>query len=304
MSIPVVGVGLQGFYKLEAVRPDGQRRVLADWFPNLILNNGLNILGTTGPINRAVVGTGSSAPAVTQTQLDSITASSINSATNLISFLSGSFTTGPVENHFGWINWVFRFSTGLATGNLTEVGVGNGDFSLFSRALILDTNGNPTTITVLSDESLDVSYQLRVFANLNDVNANIVINGVTYATVLRPSNFPMGWANAGYSSLGAAGSFSSTTPAYGSGALGGVGEVPGGNFIANGTFATIGSYVNNSYNRDIRYTWGIGGADLDFFNIDLPHGFGRHKVSFNPGIPKRNTNILTLDMRLSWTRRV
>src|SRR5690606_31940294 len=52
--------GLCGRFKLEAERPDGQRRLLADWFPNLITNAGLNRIGTSsGWLTACAVGTGS-----------------------------------------------------------------------------------------------------------------------------------------------------------------------------------------------------------------------------------------------------
>lgn len=301
MNIARIGVGLQGFYKIEAVRPDGRRRLLADWFPNIITNLGLNRLGTSFPVDRAMVGTGTSTPTATQTQLDNRIATTASPGAG--NATAGNFNTGPETDHYGWRRWVFRFNTGVATGNLTEVGVGWGDTSLFSRALILDGGGSPTTITVLPDESLDVTYELRLYATTTDVTGNFVISGTTYSTVLRPSDFPSGWGNPGYASEGVMGG-SPMGVSHGAGALGAISASPGGSTTGNSSSAVaIGSYVNNSYERDIRYTWGLNNGNADISNVLLRHGLGRHKISFSPVLAKRDTNVLTLDLRVTWARR-
>lgn len=301
MTTPSIHLSLAGYYKLEAIRPDGTRRLLADWFPNIITNAGLNRIGTTFAFDRALVGTGSSVPSVSQTQLDSRIATTTTTAPG--GFTSGSFTTGPIADHYGWTRWIYRFNTGVATGNLTEVGVGHSDTAVFSRALILDGNGNPTTVTVLADESLDVTYELRLYANVADVTGNITISGTTYAFVLRPSNYPTSFADPGYRAGGVLGFANPTGQAFGSGSLGAADTTPSGPFISGGSGEANGSYVANSFQRDLRYTWALNQGTTDFHNIAFIHGLGNHKVSFNPPLPKRNTNVLTLDLRVTWARR-
>ena len=39
---------VEGWYKFEAVRPDGTKRLLADWFPNLITDAGLERMAGNG----------------------------------------------------------------------------------------------------------------------------------------------------------------------------------------------------------------------------------------------------------------
>src|SRR5690606_22222525 len=142
-----------GRYKLikHKVREDGtlyNTEIVAD-FPNLITDSGLDLLAA-GSLNSVVgkcwVGSGNSAPSVTDTALESEIASTTNATSS--SFANNS---GPPD-YYSYAVKVFRFSTGVAAGNISEVGVGATNNTLFSRALVLDSEGNPTSITVLADE--------------------------------------------------------------------------------------------------------------------------------------------------------
>lgn len=305
MSIATVGVGFEGWYKIEAIRPDGRRRLLADWFPNIITNLGLNMLGSlpigNPAVDRCMVGTGTATPTVSDTQLQNRIATSSTVGPN---GTGDAVTVGPIADHYTFFRRPYRFAAGVATGNLTEVGVGNSNTSAFSRALILDGNGNPTTITVLEDEVLDVFYELRTYASVADVTANITISGTSYATVLRPAQYPTSWPSAihisGTSTAGMLGEGRT------SGALGDASTGPGGSLVSGGSgsaYEFIGAYVNNSYQRDMRYTWGLNSGNADFHSVFLVNSYGRWKASFSPALAKRNTNILTLDLRVTWARR-
>ena len=59
------------------VRKKGSEEVIktTSWFPNIVLNNGLDRLGGGGVSDYCRVGVGSSTPAATQTQLDQQVAS-------------------------------------------------------------------------------------------------------------------------------------------------------------------------------------------------------------------------------------
>src|SRR5690606_16896989 len=143
------------------------------WFNNLILDQGLNQIGGSfngSTLNNAFVGTGNAAPNVGDTQLQSLLATSN-------SILSVSASTSAVSPYGASKTWVFRFNAGVAAGNLAEVGVGNAATLLFSRALIQDDLGNPTTFPVAGDEVLDVTYQLTYFPPLDDVLGTIEITG-------------------------------------------------------------------------------------------------------------------------------
>ena len=69
--------------------------------------------------------------------------------------------------YYRWAKVTWRFGQGVAAGNISEVGLGWGNSNLWNRALIKDANGNPTTITVLSDEYLDVVSEIRDYPTLS-----------------------------------------------------------------------------------------------------------------------------------------
>lgn len=154
-------LGLAGRYRLTARSRSGRERLLVEWFPNLITDNGLNLLadgnleGRLSVIGGVAVGEGSTAPSVDDTQLARHRA-----------FVSGGtkryVTINSTERYLA-VSQSWQFDPGEADGNITEVGVGPDHNNLFSRALIVDTNGNPTSITVLDDEYLIVSYELRFY---------------------------------------------------------------------------------------------------------------------------------------------
>ena len=291
-------VGLAGQFRMEAVsRRTGRRRVLADWFPNLILNNGLNKFGTIYPQSRCMVGTGTSTPVATQNQLDNRIAST-TSATSLVRGVD-------LTDNYAYVRWTYRFNEGVAAGNLTEVGIGDSDTSCFSRALILDGLGDPTSITVLSDEFLDVIYELRLYPKITDTIAVVNIAGVNYDTVLRPSAFSS-WGSTidtGFISSGMDNSASGGAVIFASGTLGDYTVTPSATQISGGSYSP-GTYVANSYEITHRATFSITQGNQDVYMMEIiSGGFGRWKMSFDPPIPKRNTNTLTLDLKLAWARK-
>ena len=130
-----------------------------DWFKNIVLDTGLNRMSVGTWIDRVRVGSGNSTPVASQTQLDN----TIASTTTL--FGSGSVskqtTTSP---YYEAVKFTYRFAEGVAAGNISEVGCGWGNgLDLWNRALVKDLNGDPTTITVLSDEFLDVIVEVRYY---------------------------------------------------------------------------------------------------------------------------------------------
>lgn len=298
-GLTVVRHDLAGFYKLVATNSKGQTRVVADWFANLILDVGLNRLGTGGIIDRISVGSGNSTPTAGQTSLDTLVATT----TTTVGAAVESYDS--VGNSYAFRRSTYRFATGVAAGNLTEVGAGWSG-GLFSRALIKDGGGVPTTVTILSDETLDVIYELRVYVPA-DVVGTCVISGVTYNTVMRACklNSSSYW---GFGLLWAQGmatpNMSSTTNAFGVGALGTVLTDPGGTFLNNATStAAVGSYVNNSYERVYRNTYGLSDGAVPFGAMTFLSRMGAYKASFDPPIPKDTTKILTIDWKISWARR-
>lgn len=317
-------VGMAGWYKMEALVLDdlGQevsRRLLADWFPNLITDQGLDYLGTLGPSGQwgdylkcCQVGTGNTAPA--------------NADTALATYLAGTLTVNALTTsvqgsapYYAFTRKTFRFAAGTATGNIAEVGVGRTTATgqLFSRALVLDGGGNPTTITVLSNEVLDVTYEFRVYPPLTDTNGNITIASVNYAYTLRAANVTSvhtlfggnGWGvgsgGTGQDSGAVVNIASPADQLARTGVLAAITTIPSGAISAAGSTTAI-AYSTGTSQMDGVVTFGLNnGNDAGGIkSIVFQFHCGCYQIQFTPNIPKDATKQLTLTFRHSWTRAV
>lgn len=290
---------MTGHYKMVAYKLDGTSRVVADWFPNLILNNGLNqIESTDGMFNAASVGSGSAAPAAGQTQLANLVAST----GSVQSIQSGN----ELASGYGWRRLTFRFAQGAAAGNLSEVGVGSSSTNLFSRALILDGLGQPTTVTVLADEFLDVVYELRAYWPTTDVTGTATISGVSTGFVMRACE--VGQWGASWISGPFGGNNNFFGQCYAEGAtLGAISASPSGTFIGQSDGSSrVGSYSNGSFSRTFRTSFGLNAVTQSIGAIRLLSA-GNSDVlfqcSFDPPVAKTNQFNLDLDFTFSWARR-
>ena len=286
-----------GWFKLEAIRPDGTRRVLADWFPNLILNGGLDRMGANADyLNWCQVGSGSTAPVATQTAL----VNRIAGTSTVQSSVEGAQASAP---YYGWRRLTYRFAQGVAAGNLSEVGVGwDTSGSLFSRALILDGGGSPTTITVLSDEVLDVTYELRRYPGTVDLTGTVVLDGVTHNWVSRAAAVTdqYSWSGTGAMALDFAIAHN-----------GDIGPVTAGSpsgTLSNLIHVTTLAYSSGSYTRAFTVPAGLNDGNLvggirSILTGSYSEGAGRYQIQFDPAIPKGNTKVLSLTIQHTWARR-
>ncbi|HEY8354215.1 MAG TPA: hypothetical protein VIK69_04295 [Methylophilaceae bacterium] len=173
-----VGPRVKGRFKLRAMKGNIIMRESA-WCPNIIVNgafdywlqNAANI-GIMG----FVAGAGTSTPQPTDTSLQS--------------FLGGG---GLVQE--GWVTKNttvsprsitlgvrIQASEGAVVGNVAEIalcrgtsGIPNNSTPIFNRARVVDEMGNPTTITVLSDEFLEVIYEITLYA-IDGATGTLTIN--------------------------------------------------------------------------------------------------------------------------------
>lgn len=295
--------GVRGRWKLEAVNVgDGRRRLLAE-FSNLITNAGLDLLALSGGtgqyLTSCYVGSGNTAPTFGDTALVALIASTstVNATTQ---------TAQPSSPYFGTRVNTYRFAMGAAAGNLAEIGVGHISTNLFSRALILDGGGSPTTITVLSSEFLDCTYTFEVIAPLVDVTGTVTIGGVSTAYTLRAANSTS--ANVWAPAQGGTGMGAQSMSVF-SGAIGAITSQPAGTQISADSIATA-SYTPGSLLLDTTGTWGLNSANFGAGGVqsafsrcgDFSEGMGNFQVSFTPAIAKDATHIMTLTMRNSWVR--
>lgn len=294
MKIPVdLKVGLSGRFKIEKIK-NNRRQVLLDWFPNLITNNGLNLMVGSAKFNKCFVGSGSGTPQVSDTQLESLIAESDS---------AGSIDSGiDTNNKFTYMRRTFTFDAGSATGNLSEIGVGASSTDLFSRALILDDHGNPTTITVLSDEILVVTYECRVNQPLGDYNLSV--DG--YSVVLRAQSIGDTDAWAGpHRPIYMDTEVSTADPGRASAWTGPIGDVystPSGTRYGRSSVSTD-SYNDNSYTLTGEILFDISDANdtLTAFSWSWA-AMGGWQMSVDPPIVKTSSDELRIKTRVTWGR--
>lgn len=309
-------ISMQGLFKLEAIKVDSSgklieksRRLVADWFPNIITNQGLNRYATNPDyLGACQVGTGTATPLATDTGLQTRIAGTSNT-------LSINRSAQGAAPYFGTRTSVFQFATGVAAGNLTEVGIGwsSTGSTLFSRALIVDGGGNPTTVTVLSDEVLEVTYLLRLYPPASDNSSNATITNVGTITVTTraglvtaSNNWSVGQQGGSAEDMSGVTTGSTDARAW-SGSIGAITGEPSGS-PANRTSVSNSAYGSNSYFRNSTVTWGlsegnIGGINSVSLFFGSGKGLGYFQFGFGTTIPKDNTKVLTLNFRYSWSRR-
>lgn len=294
---------IEGRYTLRAVKKDGSgSRLLAD-FHNLILDNGLAFIlgpGSSDPLQFVRVGAGSTPPSVDQSQLVSQIASSNSVQSQAVTFAAAS----PY-----WIRRTrtIRFATGVATGNIAEVGIGwsgSGD-TLFSRELVRDSEGNPTTVVVEADEFLDVTYSATIYPSLVDGLSTLNLNGNSHAVTLRASLL-------GSSSSAPAGFFGVPvlTRDTGTGATlvsaGGISPITGQVTGAQTAVTNVVQpYVPGSGYGEVEIQLGlaqgnIGGISAMQISMLAFHPF---QVSFDPPVPKTASQIFKFRLRINLARR-
>lgn len=295
LPVRLPATGVRGRYKIEAINKfSGKRRVLADWFANLITTNGANLYAGSGWANMCAVGSGNATPQLTDTALQTLVASQ-NGA---FSSVAGTTSSAPWA---GSLTLTYRFDAGVAAGNLSEVGVGSSATNLFSRALILDGGGNPTTVTVLPSEALDVTYKIFQYSPTADVVGVVNIGGVGYAYTLRAAlaSGAATWApsNSETSAL--------STAQVTNGAIAAVTGSPSGSSSSSSSNSTA-AYSSGSFTRTATSTWGLpagnlsGGITAALFSWGSQARRGAYQVGFSPAIPKDGTKVLTLSVSHSW----
>ncbi|BDU17515.1 hypothetical protein [Lysobacter auxotrophicus] len=305
-------------HKVDAHGQIVHSRVAAQ-FPNLITTGGLDRIGNNnGAAAYCQVGTGTAAPSFGDNSLANRIA---GSNTEISGGTTQQIVAGPPRYSSNVSGR--RFAAGVATGTLAEVGFGwatNG--SLWNRALIRDGAGNPTTITVLSDEILDVYLETRIYIPTGD-SAPFVLNlaGVDYTFVRRPMrngqvNSP-GGLSLGWGLTNAPGSMTQcglngdtgggTGFQIGSAAWDGAlaaenAANPTGN--RSGANATMSAYVGGTNQRAGSLTWPVsqgnlaGGIDV----VSVITNWSSWQFSVSPPIPKTSSQTLVLNVLQTWGR--
>lgn len=173
-----IDIGLMAKARFKCVAHKGDEKnptKETGWFDNIVLDSGLARMKVGAWEGGVSVGTGNSTPIVSQTGLD------VFRARTTTPQVARTWNKGVDDNNVEYyaIKGSYRFASGAASGNISEVGLswGTGN-SLWNRALIRNSSGQATVINVLSDEYLDVSYEIRIYRKEETVGTIQVKDGV------------------------------------------------------------------------------------------------------------------------------
>ena len=307
-------VGIAGEVRCVVTKADGTIKIDTGFQKNLILNQGLDFFGGLGIFNRhCAIGAGNSTPAIEQDSLDSFIAITPSDSTNNSSNYTYS-DTGD-NKYVAWEQAVYRFS-GLDNVNISEVGLANtgtsaSNYNLLTRALIRDSAGNPTTISVKQGEVLDIYYKVFRVIDTNDKSFVIDVvdgtgNATPYNVLVRPSNLGSPFNRALLAPL--------TSPRFidvSASDLSDVTSSPSPNSRIEPGFK-ISSYVIGSFKRVLTIDIGLNLANTNIRSISSFNGnssmpffffqmrFGR--VSDDAPLTKTANDTLTIPLEISWGR--
>ena len=279
----------------------GRTRVVADWFPNLITNNGLNAIGEEVTyVEQCYLGTGSAAPTYEDSQMDALL------ARKSYTYPFYQIGTNPTTPYFGWTTYRYMFDTGEVVGNLTEIGIGwltnwpesDTEYKLFARTLIKNESGVPIAVTVLETEAVTIFYKVKQYAPVGDHTYNVVISGTEYTMVTRASSTLQSgnwYPQAGAGSIDAR---------VNNGGL----EHPETNWYTGSFVSSITwePYVLDSFERSFNAVWDSFTANDHAGGIIRTVCLSKHgtyQTSISPAIPKVSPKELGLTYKFSWSRR-
>jgi hypothetical protein len=293
---------LAGQYKYQITRANGQIEE-SPWMNNLITDNGLNMLGESSAtvFDALQVGTGTNAVAASQSTLTQFLKATA------LSFV-GTVRLGGAA-HKSEHTYKAIFPQGDVVGIITELGVGRdttGDGNIFSRALVVDANDVPTSMTIVALDQLTVFYKIIVTPPLNTVTGSFDIAGVTYnytARVAAVDSFSGGqyFQAAYYFGRCNYAQFFGTDAVLGS-----ILETLTGSGGSAGGSMTDVSYTPATHTRVSKITVGITEGNIEGGIQGIAVYFQQYACQFqfvlDKPIPKTNTKTLTLDVSFSWGR--
>ena len=285
---------VQGLFKFE-VRKANDLVSETDFIPNLVLDQGLELLGTHSPLDFCRVGSGVTTPQKTDQDLESPIASTSTSPEHARQPISGF----NAEEGYVWTRKIFRFEQGQATGNISEVGVG-GNGKLFNRSLVRDSTGLFATVTVMEDEALDVTVEIRAYLDQESRTYNVMMSGINYTLRTEPL-FEVGVPNL----FVGGGVYQYYPEGYSSGITSRISRpsqsVSG--FSGGGATYSTKEYVAGSKEKVFDCYWGLSaGNAAPSRTFVIPTSIGSYQTEFSPTIPKTSDHILKLTFKISWDR--
>ena len=301
-----LNIGLKGKYCIHKVMNAGTaleyRIPILEWFDNVITNSGLDWFCNDSATNNFMfghLGAGNTTPATTDIGLSS---SLVSSGIAVYQISAGNY---GAPNYTKYIRLVHRYNAGIGTGNIAEIGIGKPTKTtpyLFSRALILDSMGTPTTITKLADEVLDTTYELQFQLPITDFSGSFTLTGdkgssYTYTGRASRISTSPSLSSSGVYCLGTSPGFYGYT-----GAIGDITSEPSG--VIGSKSSTANTYVSGTYVRNYSMSAGIGDLNLSggILSCAIGNNTVRFQFQFNTAIPKTSSDTLSLNFSIGLSR--
>ena len=299
-------IGIEGYFRLRVFSADGRFTGKdTGWIHNLITDQGKDALAQqTDVMAWYHVGTSSAAPAVTDTWLGAHVASSNNVINNV---------KGVVGTSYGYRRQTIRFDVGAAAGNLQECAVGWSETT--GTAFMHELVRNPSTgvaisITVLANEYLEFTYELRYNIPAGDFTGVGAIDGIDYNFTMRAASCTdtSWWADRIGLQI-TADTGVGKHYAY-TGSIGAITTVPSGQSGDYTVNITVDSYNPGDYHREFTVTadtteWNVAGGIIRSLTFGCTANRWQaefDKVSDGTGIVKSGAGTLTMKYAVSWER--
>lgn len=310
---PPLVIGIKGRYKVELIDAATGKVKRKLEFDNLIVNGGMDALGSGSNVIPNTlyaycgVGTGNTTPANTDTAL----VAEILPRENNNAGIGDTKTYQSGSPDFIKFVTVRQFATTEANGNLTEIGFFGTPTggTMFSRQLIKDGVGNPTTLTKTSSDQLRITYEIDVYPPQTDaVFLAQNISGTNYDITGRAQNVSQAncWLNLltnfnGICNVNATAVADSllTSALTTRTSL----STPAGTTAASSR--TNAAYTNGSFQRDITDVWNTATGNGTWVTVGTPCTAGTTYLfgwGLSPSLVKNSTQQLTWNYRVAWAR--
>ena len=304
-------IGIAGEVRCVVTNADGTVKTDTGFQKNLILNQGLDFFGGgRGSTINAIcaIGSGNSTPTITQNKLDSFIALTVASDTTT----DFSYKDDGDNLYKMWQQRKYRFAN-LDSANISEVGlVSTGststDYYLTTRALIKDSTGEPTSISVKTGETLDIYYKIHKVVDTRD--KEFIINmldgngaSIPYNATHRPVYVGANSWNTPTNSV-----VIPNDVFYSLNDISSITAYPSRINLGDPS-VTMSSYVIGSYKIVMTFFFPLNVAttgirtifSLDSFRF-LPFQIRFGSVENDSMIDKNNKNTLTIPLEFSWGR--
>ena len=307
-----IQVGIAGEVRCVLRKADGTVKTDTGFQKNLILNQGLDFFGGGHGANMTTycaIGSGGSTPVATQTHLDAFAA--ITRGLYTPSASDYTYTDDGSDTYKTSTTHKYTF-TGVDDVNVSEVGLvssgsASSNYYLCTRVLIKDSLGAPTTISVKSDETLDIYYKVwQVYSTLDSEHVINVSDGsggiVPYNATVRLESVGDNISRV----IGAPATALYDVGAAWSGDLGSIEATPTGG-LGSLSMAAFRPYVPSSYKVIFDMSAGLAVANGDIRCISTLTRFLFSQMrlgSVDGDLPltKTDKEELNISFELSWGR--